>query len=89
VQSNAIQVLLEIAGAWWVSWCLSQHKLSLFQSVVGAAVHHTRDAQRYQTWLFVYKQKIYAGIFRRFLKKSGANVSKLYVESEDVIGRFS
>jgi hypothetical protein len=44
------KVLLEIAGAWWVGWCLSQHKLSLFQSVVGAAVHRTKDAQRYCSW---------------------------------------
>jgi hypothetical protein len=41
---EAIGLLLDFAGAWWVGWCLSQHKLSLFQSMA-AAVHHTRDAQ--------------------------------------------
>jgi hypothetical protein len=64
-------VLLEIAGAWWVGWCLSQ--LSLFQSTA-AAVHHTRDAQRYQTWLFVHKQKFYPCLLGVINEKSGVNV---------------
>jgi hypothetical protein len=53
-----LQVLLEIAGAWWVGWCLSQQKLSLLQSVVEAAVHHTRNALSVtRPGFFVYKQK--------------------------------
>jgi hypothetical protein len=33
MSARGSKVLLEIAGAWWVGWCLSQLKLSLFQSV--------------------------------------------------------
>jgi hypothetical protein len=55
------------------------------------ACRHTYH-QRYSVlpdMIFVYQQKKLSRHFQAFLgKKSGANVSKLYVGSEDVIGRF-
>jgi hypothetical protein len=38
---------------------------------------------------FCIQKKIIQAFLGVFEKKSGANVSKLYVESKDVIGRFS
>jgi hypothetical protein len=79
MSARGSKVLLKIAGAWWVGWCLSQHNLSLFQSVVGAADHHTKDAQRVTRPGFLclnkYLIQAFLGVFE---KKSGANVSKLY-----------
>jgi hypothetical protein len=69
MSARGSKVLLEIAGAWWVGWCLSAWQQ---QSTTPEMLSVLPDLA------FCVQKKIIQAFLGVFEKKSGANVSKLY-----------